>query len=86
MSLLGRLVDDITHKILAEESSTNSCILGPFYRADAPLYENGESIIQKYLGGEITWYHGRILDVDSGKPVAGKTKMSLAIISGPAIP
>ncbi|KAK6362469.1 Catechol 1,2-dioxygenase [Exophiala oligosperma] len=67
------LVDDITHKILAEESSTNSCILGPFYRADAPLYENGESIIQKYLGGEITWYHGRILDVDSGKPVAGAT-------------
>ncbi|KIW15628.1 hypothetical protein PV08_05676 [Exophiala spinifera] len=65
------LVDEITHKILAEQTSTNTCILGPFYRADAPRYENGDSIIQKYLGGEVTWYHGRILDADSGKPVAG---------------
>jgi len=71
-NLPARLVDEITHKILAEQTSTNTCILGPFYRADAPRYENGDSIIQKYLGGEVTWYHGRILDADSGKPVAGE--------------
>ncbi|KIW75166.1 hypothetical protein Z517_11938 [Fonsecaea pedrosoi CBS 271.37] len=65
------LVDEITHRILAEEVSTNSCILGPFYRADAPAYENGDSIIQKYLGGEVTWCHGQILDADSDKPIAG---------------
>lgn len=73
------LVDDITHKILAEESSTNSCILGPFYRADAPFYENGDSIIQMYLGGDVTWYHGRILDVDTGKPIAGKRLFSCVL-------
>jgi catechol 1,2-dioxygenase len=67
-----RLVDATTHKILADKAATNSCILGPFYRADAPLYENGDSIIQKYLGGDVTWFHGQLLDVDTGKPIAGK--------------
>ncbi|EXJ81809.1 hypothetical protein A1O1_07874 [Capronia coronata CBS 617.96] len=65
------LVDRITHKTLAEDSTTDSCILGPFYRADAPLYENGASIIQQYLGGDVGWFHGRVLDADSGKPIAG---------------
>jgi catechol 1,2-dioxygenase len=65
-------VDATTHKLLAENAVTSSCILGPFYRADAPRYENGDSIIQKYLGGDVTWFHGQLLDVDTGKPIVGK--------------
>lgn len=58
--------------MLAENAVTSSCILGPFYRADAPLYENGDSIIQKYLGGDVTWFYGQLLDVDTGLPIIGK--------------
>ncbi|CAI7630521.1 unnamed protein product [Penicillium glandicola] len=65
------LVDAQTQSMLAEDNTTNSCILGPFYTANPPRYENGDSIIQKYLGGEVTFFHGRILDADTNLPVAG---------------
>jgi hypothetical protein len=57
--------------MLEQDNGTNSCILGPFYVADPPRYENGDTIIQKYLGGEVTYFHGRILDADTNLPVAG---------------
>ncbi|KAF5004884.1 hypothetical protein F66182_15998 [Fusarium sp. NRRL 66182] len=71
------LVDSQTQKALENDNSTNSCILGPFYTADPPRYEKGESIIQKNLGGEVTFFHGRILDADTNLPVAGMSNTRL---------
>ncbi|KAI1034705.1 hypothetical protein LB504_004534 [Fusarium proliferatum] len=65
------LVDAQTQKMFEQDNGTNSCILGPFYVADPPRYQNGDTIIQKYLGGEVTYFHGRILDADTNKPVEG---------------
>ncbi|EED13504.1 hydroxyquinol 1,2-dioxygenase, putative [Talaromyces stipitatus ATCC 10500] len=66
-------VDAQTQKALEKDNgkTTNSCVLGPFYTADPPRYLNGDSIIQKYLGGEVTFFHGRILDADTNLPIAG---------------
>ncbi|KAH7166843.1 Intradiol ring-cleavage dioxygenase [Fusarium sp. MPI-SDFR-AT-0072] len=63
------LVDAQTQRMLEQDNGTNSCILGPFYVADPPRYENGDTIIQKYLGGEVTYFHGRILDADTNQPL-----------------
>ncbi|KAF4501497.1 hydroxyquinol 1,2-dioxygenase [Fusarium agapanthi] len=69
--ILTGLVDAQIQKMLEQDNGTNSCILGPFYVADPPQYANGDSIIQKCLGGEVTFFHGRILDADTNKPVEG---------------
>ncbi|KAJ5778413.1 Intradiol ring-cleavage dioxygenase [Penicillium odoratum] len=66
------LVDAQTQITLEGDNITNSCILGTFYTDNPPRYENGDSIIQKYLGGEVTFFHGRVLDVDTDLPVADR--------------
>ncbi|KAJ5556621.1 Intradiol ring-cleavage dioxygenase [Penicillium frequentans] len=67
-----RILVDAQTQITSEgDKITNSCILGTFYTANPPRYENGDSITQKYLGGEVTFFHGRVLDVDTDLPVAG---------------
>ncbi|KAF5638464.1 hydroxyquinol 1 2-dioxygenase [Fusarium tjaetaba] len=73
------LVDAQTQKMLEQDNGTNSCILGPFYVADPPRYENGDTIIQKYLGGEVTYFHGQILDADTDQPVAETAGASLNV-------
>ena len=77
----NRLVDAQTQGMLEQDNGTNSCILGPFYVTDPPRYENGDTIIQKYLGGEVTYFHGRILDADNDQPVAGTLNWSFNIMS-----
>jgi len=71
---LESLVDAITHEINAKEEAsavtTATAILGPFWRENAPILENGDSIVQKDVGGDMTWMHGTVTDGD-GKPIAG---------------
>ncbi|ODV60932.1 intradiol ring-cleavage dioxygenase [Ascoidea rubescens DSM 1968] len=66
---LETLVDIQTHK-LDHVKKTSSAIIGPFYRPNSPLYRNGESIIQKEVGGVKAFVHGRITDPE-GKPLPG---------------
>lgn len=66
---LESLVDAITYH-LEESDHTSSAIIGPFYRPNSPKYEYGQSIIQKDMGGHLTWVHGRVTDTH-GKPLAG---------------
>ncbi|KAI1107262.1 aromatic compound dioxygenase [Jackrogersella minutella] len=84
---LESLVDEITSKLLLDagnsssSASTPSAILGPFYRADAPVLANGSSIVSAPRDSE--WYKaaepllahvsGRVTASASGKPVAGAT-------------
>ncbi|KAI0377786.1 aromatic compound dioxygenase [Hypomontagnella monticulosa] len=76
---LESLVDEITSSILADSSSnaTPSAVLGPFYRANAPMLPNGSSII--YASPDSEWYKeaepllthvsGRVVSPTSGKPI-----------------
>ncbi|SCA56020.1 Hydroxyquinol 1,2-dioxygenase [Candidatus Terasakiella magnetica] len=61
------LMDYINHH--KEQGSTESSVLGPFYRERAPVYEKGDSISQDHVGEE-TLLRGRVTD-RSGKPIVG---------------
>ncbi len=54
-----------------EEQGTQSSLLGPFFRADAPDYELGQSIIRDINAPEIVLY-GRVTD-ETGDPVPNAT-------------
>lgn len=75
---LESLADEITSKLLADESgATPSAVLGPFYRANAPILPNGSSII--FASPDSEWYKqaepllthvsGRVVSASSGKPI-----------------
>ncbi|KAI1769566.1 aromatic compound dioxygenase [Hypoxylon sp. FL1150] len=80
---LESLVDEITSKLLlsagAESTATPSAVLGPFYRADAPILANGSSIV--LAARDSAWFRqaepllthmsGRVLSASSGRPIAG---------------
>jgi catechol 1,2-dioxygenase len=75
-----RLVDEITYKKAADavDSATASAILGPFFRHDAPLLPNEDTIVRTspspdHPPGEITYMHGVIVDSKTKKPVVGAT-------------
>jgi protocatechuate 3,4-dioxygenase beta subunit len=50
--------------------ATESSVLGPFYRDDAPEVVNGDLIDRGETGGEPTVVHGTVKDLD-GKPLKG---------------
>ena len=67
------LVDEITYKQAAASASsaTPSAILGPFWRHDAPIRKNGESIVIKVPSdGKIAYMFGRITDGNTDKPLS----------------
>ncbi|KAI1375928.1 aromatic compound dioxygenase [Hypoxylon crocopeplum] len=78
---LESLVDEITSKILlnadGESDATPSAVLGPFYRADAPILPNGSSII--LAPPDSDWYRqaepllahvsGCVTSASSGEPI-----------------
>ena len=77
MDLFGLepLCDHITQEKIAEQAGshpTDSAVLGPFWRPEAPKYPMDASIVQNNMGeGERTYLHGRVLDAASGEPIEG---------------
>ncbi|KAI1858101.1 uncharacterized protein JN550_012857 [Neoarthrinium moseri] len=78
---LESLADEITSKLLAQQGSdaTPSAVLGPFYRADAPVLPNGSSIVStagtsaewaKAAAQSLTHLSGRVLSSTTGEPIA----------------
>jgi len=74
---LEALVDQITQKSMSKMTvgalnpATLSCILGPFFREDAPKYENGSDIVQKHGQDDpTTFMDGRIYDL-AGNSIEG---------------
>ncbi|ATY64944.1 catechol dioxygenase [Cordyceps militaris CM01] len=70
---LESLVDDITVRAAnkAGKPSTSTAILGPFWRADAPVRENGTTItFDTPSDGQVTFMHGQITCADTGRPLA----------------
>ncbi|KAI1815879.1 Intradiol ring-cleavage dioxygenase [Poronia punctata] len=82
---LETLVDEISSKLLLRggggaSATTPSAVLGPFYRADAPVLPNGGSVISPEAMNS-PWFEdakpllahvsGRVVSASTGKPVAG---------------
>jgi catechol 1,2-dioxygenase len=69
---LESLVDEITFKAAADakDAVTQSAILGPFFRHDAPLREKGDTIsFDTPKDAEIAYMHGVVYDAVTKKPV-----------------
>ncbi len=64
---VSMLVDAITNR--KEPGSTESSVLGPFYRENAPMFDNG-SDISGPVAGEAALIRGRVLSAD-GAPIEG---------------
>ncbi|THZ19286.1 putative dioxygenase [Aureobasidium pullulans] len=69
---LESLVDEITFKQASEakDAVTQSAILGPFFRHDAPLRQMGETIsFDTPADAEVTYMHGVVMDATTKLPV-----------------
>lgn len=72
---LESLVDMLQHKRHAknsvQEGATASAILGPFFRENVPVQENGSSILKRdEKGAPHVYLHGQVRN-SSGKPIPG---------------
>lgn len=68
-----RLVDEITftNASLATNATTQSAILGPFFRQDHPIRENGSSIsFDTPKDAEVVYMYGKVLDTGTMKPIS----------------
>jgi catechol 1,2-dioxygenase len=65
---LESLVDALTNKAVGAQ--TESAVLGPFYRENAPVLPNGASIVQGGVPGETVLVQGRVTG-PNGKPIEG---------------
>jgi catechol 1,2-dioxygenase len=66
---LSNLVDALANPL--PPGVTESTVIGPFYVANSPLREYGESMVEEAdEQGTPAWVHGRILG-DDGEPVPG---------------
>ncbi|PYH40943.1 intradiol ring-cleavage dioxygenase [Aspergillus saccharolyticus JOP 1030-1] len=73
---LESLVDEITYTLASEaqDAPTATAILGPFFRADTPYRQNGESIVRTPVAdGEMAYMHGRVVDHATKQPLVGAT-------------
>ena len=64
---LSMVVDAVCENL--PPGATESTVLGPFYVADSPERQYGESIAEQH-SGEPTWVSGVVRDLD-GRPIAG---------------
>jgi catechol 1,2-dioxygenase len=66
------LVDEITYKKASESSDsvTQTAILGPFFRHDAPIRKNGSTItFDTPKDGQVVYMHGIVTDAKTKKPL-----------------
>ncbi|WPG97465.1 protocatechuate 3,4-dioxygenase beta subunit [Acrodontium crateriforme] len=73
---LESLVTEIANYVQSDNpdySPTSAAILGPFWSPNAPWRELGDSIIQDKHEGIVTYMHGIIRDLSTGKPVPNVT-------------
>lgn len=66
---ISQLVEAINHA--RPQSTVGFALVGPFYRADAPLRKRGESIASDDTKGDRVRITGRVYDLTTNRPVAG---------------
>jgi catechol 1,2-dioxygenase len=70
------LVDDITFSAATKSTGglTSSAILGPFWREDHPVRENGTTIsFETPQDAQVTFMHGQVTDITTGRPISNAT-------------
>ena len=70
------LVDDITNRKLAKQGlpATSTAILGPFWRADTPIRENGSTItFDTPDNATVVYLFGKITCAETGRPIPNAT-------------
>ena len=65
----SQLVETINH--VRPQSAVGPALVGPFYRANAPLHKQGESIASDDTKGDRVRITGSVSDLTTGAPVAG---------------
>ncbi|KAI0128609.1 dioxygenase [Xylariales sp. AK1849] len=80
---LESLVDEISSKLLQQQGSTAtpSAVLGPFYRADAPILPNGASIVAACVSPDreeaaskaMAYVTGRVFSASGNTPIPNAT-------------
>jgi catechol 1,2-dioxygenase len=68
---VSELVEKINH--VRPQSAVGFSLVGPFYRANAPIRERGETIASDDTKGDRVRVTGRVSDVTTGSPLAGAT-------------
>jgi catechol 1,2-dioxygenase len=68
---ISQLLEVIDHDRPA--SAVGFALVGPFYRANAPALERGESIVSPDTAGERVRITGRVYDLTTEAPIAGAT-------------
>jgi catechol 1,2-dioxygenase len=66
---ISQLVEAINH--VRPQSTVGFALVGPFYRANAPLRKRGESIASDDTKGDRVRITGRVYDLTTDQPVAG---------------
>lgn len=76
LTLLHRLVDEITYKKASEAAdvATQSAILGPFFRQDHPVREKGATIsFDTPADAQVVYMYGTVTDAKTKKPIPNAT-------------
>jgi catechol 1,2-dioxygenase len=68
---ISQLLEVIDHD--RPDSAVGFALVGPFYRANAPALERGESIVSPDTAGERVRITGRVYDLTTEAPIAGAT-------------
>ena len=68
---ISQLLEVIDHD--RPDSAVGFALVGPFYRANAPVLERGESIVSPDTAGERVRITGRVYDLTTEAPIAGAT-------------
>jgi catechol 1,2-dioxygenase len=68
---VSQLVETINH--VRPQSAVGFTLVGPFYRANAPMRRRGESIASADTKGDRVRITGRVSDLTTDAPVAGAT-------------
>jgi catechol 1,2-dioxygenase len=66
---VSQLVETINH--VRPQSAVGFALVGPFYRANAPMRKRGESIASDDTKGDRVLIAGRVLDLTTNAPIAG---------------
>jgi catechol 1,2-dioxygenase len=66
---VSELVEKINH--VRPRSAVGFSVVGPFYRANAPMRQRGESIASGHTKGDRVRITGRVSDLTTNAPIAG---------------
>jgi catechol 1,2-dioxygenase len=66
---VSQLIEVIGHE--RSQSAVGFALVGPFYRANPPLRQRGESVVSADTVGDRVRITGKVYDLVSGKPVVG---------------